>query len=306
MEQMGAEDSGVDVRRTATGKVRAGRSHVDLARPEQSGADPGLFGPDSVTWQVVADPVLVLGGVRSLLLQALHPVAMAGVADHSGFREDPWGRLLRTAEYVGATTYGTTLEAQRAAARVRGVHRRVRGVEAMSGRAYRADDQDLLLWVHCAEVESFLSTVRRCGARLEPGAADRYYAEQVTSAELVGLDPEIVPASEAQMREYFATMRPQLRLSSQAREVARFIVTPPMKRPIVYAGRPLWAGFTALAFGMLPRWARRMYGLPGLPTTDVTASVQGRALRTALLALPRSLREGPHLTAAKERLGLSD
>lgn len=271
----------------------------------ESGADPGLFGPDSVTWQVVADPVLWLAGVRSLLLQALHPVAMAGVADHSGFRDDPWGRLMRTAEYIGVTTYGTTVEAHRAAARIRGVHRRLRGVEPASGRAYRADDPDLLLWVHCAVVESFLSTVQRCGARLGPGAADRYYAEQVTSAELVGIDPEVVPASEAQMREYFVAMRPVLRLSPQAREVARFIVLPPIERPAVYAGRPLWAAFAGLAFAMLPRWARRMYALPGLPTTDVAASLQGRALRTSMLALPRSMREGPHLTAAKQRLGLT-
>ena len=107
------------------------------------------------------------------------------------------------------------------------------------------------------------------------------------------------------MRNYFATMQPQLRLSPQAREVARFIVLPPMDRPIVYAGRPLWAGLAGLAFAMLPRWARRMYNLPGLPTTDLAASLQGRALRTSLLALPRSMREGPHLTAAKERLGLT-
>src|SRR3954452_7150705 len=177
MEQMRAHDKDISVRGTGTGKARAIRAVETQAPPETPAGDPGLFGPDSITWQVVGDPVLVLGGVRSLLLQALHPVAMAGVADHSGFREDPWGRLLRTAEYVGATTYGTTLEARRAAARVRGVHRRISGVEAVSGRAYRADDEDLLLWVHCAEVESFLSTVRRCGARLGTGAADRYYAE---------------------------------------------------------------------------------------------------------------------------------
>jgi uncharacterized protein (DUF2236 family) len=175
----------------------------------------------------------------------------------------------------------------------------------MSGRAYRADDADLLLWVHCAVVESFLSTVQRCGVRLGPGAADRYYAEQVISAELVGIDPDMVPASEAEMRNYFATMRPQLRLSPQAREVARFIMLPPIKPPVVYVARPLWAGFAGLAFAMLPRWARRMYYLPGLPTTDLAASLQGRALRTSLSALPRSMREGPHLTAAKERLGLT-
>jgi uncharacterized protein (DUF2236 family) len=275
------------------------------AAPVGSGADPGLFGPDSVTWQVVAEPILWLAGVRSLLLQALHPVAMAAVADHSGFREDPWGRLMRTSQYVGVTTYGTTLEAHRAAARIRGVHRRLRGVEPLSGRAYRADDPDLLLWVHCAVVESFLTTVQRCGAHLGTDAADRYYAEQVTSAALVGIDPDVVPASEAQMREYFASMRPQLRLSPQAQQVARFIILPPLDRPLVYVGRPVWAGFATLAFAMLPRWARRMYHLPGVPTTDLAASLQGQVLRTALQTLPRTMREGPHMTAAKERLGIT-
>jgi uncharacterized protein (DUF2236 family) len=302
---MGAEGRGFDAGR-AVGDEGATDVHELLTPPEEPSADPGLFGPDSVTWQVIADPVLVLGGVRSLLLQALHPVAMSAVADHSSFREDPWGRLLRTAEYVGATTYGTTLEAQRAAARVRGVHRRIRGVEPASGRAYRADDPDLLLWVHCAEVESFYSTVQRCGAGLGPDAGDRYYAEQVTGAELIGIDPEVVPTTEAAMREYFATIRPQLGLSPQAREVARFVMLPPIERPMVYAGRPLWAAFAGLAFAMLPRWARRMYSLPGLPTTDLVASLQGRALRSALMTLPRSRREGPHLTAAKTRLGITD
>jgi uncharacterized protein (DUF2236 family) len=265
-------------------------------------ADPGLYGPDSVTWQVVADPVLVLGGVRSLLLQALHPVAMTAVVEHSGFQDDPWGRLIRTAEYVGVTTYGTTLQAQRAAARVRGVHRKVRGIEPVSGRAYRADDQDLLLWVHCCEVESFFTTVQRCGGRLGRAAADRYYAEQVTGAELLGLDGASVPSTAAQMDAYFARMRPQLRLSDPAKLAARFVLAPPMSRPVVYAGRPAWAAVAGLAFAMLPRWARRIYRLPGLPATDVTASAQGRALRTALMALPRSVREGPHLRSARERL----
>jgi uncharacterized protein (DUF2236 family) len=115
--------------------------------------DPGLFGPDSVTWQLHADPAVALGGLRALMLQTLHPLAMAGVAEHSDFRDDPWGRLFRTADYIAAVTYGTTEEAHRAAARVRRVHRRLRGVEPESGRGYRVDDPALLLWVHCCEVD---------------------------------------------------------------------------------------------------------------------------------------------------------
>src|ERR1700712_3396431 len=105
-------------------------------------ADPGIYGPGSVTWRVHADPLLGLGGLRALYLQAIHPLAMAGVAAHSDFRADPWGRLFRTAQYIGTVTYGTTLEARRAAARVRGVHRTVQGIEPVSGRPYRASDPE--------------------------------------------------------------------------------------------------------------------------------------------------------------------
>ena len=110
-------------------------------------ADPGLYGPDSVTWRVHADPSMALAGLRALLLQAVHPLAMSGVAQHSDFREDPWGRLFRTAEYVGVTTFGTTEHARRAGAKVRGIHRRLGGIEPESGIGYRVNDPELLRWV---------------------------------------------------------------------------------------------------------------------------------------------------------------
>src|SRR3954468_20173116 len=116
--------------------MRAGRRRVRLV---PMAPDPGLFGPDSVTWRIHADPVMALGGLRALLLQAVHPVAMAGVAGHSGFRDDPWGRFLRTANYVAVVSFGAVAEAERAAARVRGLHRRVRGVEPESGTPYSGD-----------------------------------------------------------------------------------------------------------------------------------------------------------------------
>jgi uncharacterized protein (DUF2236 family) len=152
--------------------------------PTAEAPDPGLHGPDSVTWRVHADPSMALAGLRALLLQALHPLAMHGVIAHSDFRADPWGRLFRTAEYVGVTTYGTTEQARRAGARVRGIHRRLGGIEPESGTAYRVDDPALLRWVHCVEVESFLSTALRCGLRLSEADQDRYYTEQLRSAEL--------------------------------------------------------------------------------------------------------------------------
>jgi uncharacterized protein (DUF2236 family) len=251
-------------------------------------ADPGLYGPDSVTWRVHGDPVMALAGPRALLLQALQPEAMAGVAGSSGFRDDPWGRLHRTAEYVGVTTFGSTEEAERAGAKVRGIHRRL-----------GLDDPHLLLWVHCTEVESFLTTVTRCGLRLSGDDQDRYYREQVANAQLVGLDA--APDSRVAMADYFRSMRAELEVTPAARDAARFILSPPL-RGRLSALKPAWFGIAGVSIGMLPRWARRMYRLPGLPTTDIGATAAGIALRTSLLALPADPRHGPHYRSAQERL----
>ncbi len=269
--------------------------------------DPGIFGPQSVTWRVHADPLLALGGLRALLLQALHPLAMAGVAAHSEFRADPWGRLVRTARYVGTVTYGTTADAHRAAARVRGLHRTVTGVEPVSNRAYSASDPELLTWVHVTEVDSFLTTARRGGLALTDAEADRYVAEQAEAGALLGVPPELAPESVAQIEAYYARMRPELTVGAQAREAARFVMHPPMPRKVALLtpARPAWYGLGTLAFALLPRWARRMYRLPGLPMTDVTAALAVRGLHTGLMLLPAARRDGPALTAAKERLGLS-
>jgi uncharacterized protein (DUF2236 family) len=268
--------------------------------------DPGLFGPDSVTWRVHADPTLPLAGLRALLLQAVHPLALAGVVQNSDFRDDPWGRLFRTAEYVGVTTFGTTRDARRAAARVRGIHRRLSGVEPESGQAYRVDDPELLRWVHCCEVESFLSTAVRCGLRLSRAERDRYYEEQLVSAELVGLRRADVPSSVAEFDAYFASVQPQLRVTAEARRTARFVLWPPMPALVAYGtpARGAWVALAAAAAAMLPRWARRLYALPGIPTTDVAATAAGVAFRSGLLVVPDRLRQGPHVKEARERLGL--
>ncbi len=275
--------------------------HPDVA------TDPGLYGPDSVTWRVHADPSMALAGLRALLLQSVHPLAMSGVEQHSDFRSDPWGRLFRTADYVAVTTYGTTEQARRAGARVRGVHRKLAGVEPESGTAYRVDDPELLRWVHCVEAESFLSTAVRCGLRLSPAERDRYYAEQTVGASLVGLDPAAVPGSVSEMANYLRDMQPQLRVGAAARRAARFILWPPMPSRVQLGtpARPAWVALATAAFAMLPPWARRLYSLPGLPTTDLAATAAGLAFRTGVLVVPDSLRSGPHLKDARERLGLA-
>ena len=267
--------------------------------------DPGLFGPDSVTWRVHGDPSMALAGLRALLLQAVHPLAMAGVIQHSDFRADPWGRLFRTAEYVGVTTFGTSVEAKRAGAKVRGIHGKLAGIEPESGLSYRVNDPELLRWVHCCEAESFLSTAVRCGLRLSRAEQDRYYAEQTRQAALVGLDPTDVPGDSASMVDYFQDMRPQLHVTAEARRTVSFVLWPPMPTRVRLGtpARPAWAALAAASVAMLPRWARRLYRLPGVPTTDLGATVAGLAFRSGLLVVPGRLRNGPHLKAAQQRMG---
>lgn len=264
----------------------------------------GLFGPDSVSWLVHADPVLIVGGIRALLLQALHPLAMAGVAEHSGFRDDPWGRLGRTAEFVGTLTYGTRREAVKAAARVRGVHRGLAGIEPEFGTPYRVDDPALLLWVHACEVDSFLSTARRARAPIDDQQADQYLAEQVRAAELVGVPAADVPSTVADLATYFTDVAPMLRCTAAAREGSRFLLLPPMPTwvSVLTPARPAWGSVAGLAFELLPRWARRMYGLPTLAPSQATATASLRALRGGLSRLPERWREGPNLREARARL----
>lgn len=270
-------------------------------------SDLGLFGPESVTWRVHGDPTGMIGGLRALYLSALHPVVMAGVALNSTYRTDPIGRLNRTGEYLAVTTYGTSEDAARVAARVRGVHRRLRAVDPDTGEERRVDEPELLLWVHCVEIDSFLSVARRGGLRLSDAEADRYVAEQVGAARLVGIDPARidVPRDVASLRAYFEEMRPRLRATGPAYDVVRFLAAPPMPGWVRYGtpAAPSWAALATLGFATLPSWARRLYShVPSVFTTDLGATLGVRALRTAALALPAAVREGPQYRAAKERV----
>jgi uncharacterized protein (DUF2236 family) len=262
--------------------------------------DLGLFGPHSVSWRVHAEPILWIAGLRALYLQALLPRAVAGVVQNSDFRTDSWGRLMRTAEYVGTVVYGTTDQARHAGARVRGLHSRLRATDPATGEQFRIDEPELLLWVHVTEVESFVTTARRSGLALTEAEVDKYLAEQVRAAGLVGLDPAVVPASAAAVEDYYALMRPALALTPPAIDVARFLAVPPMPRGLGWTpARPAWMGIAAAGFGLLPRWARRLYRLPGLPTTDIAATLAARAGRLAMRAVP--LKPGPIYTDAMRR-----
>ncbi|NUT53936.1 MAG: DUF2236 domain-containing protein [Saccharothrix sp.] len=265
----------------------------------------GFFGPDSVTWRVHSDPTFSVGGLRALLLQALHPVAMDGVARFSGgFREAPWPRLIRTAVYVDTLTFGTRTEALRAVERVRGIHERLVGTEETTGRTYRVDDPDLLLWVHCCEVDSLLSVARRGGLPLTDDDADRYVAEQVTAAELIGVPTPDVPASVAELAAYFEDVRPLLAVTPAAREAYRLILLPPMKTWVRYLtpAQPAWGGLAGLAMALLPPWARQLVSLPGLAVTDVAATAALRAFRQTMLRLPQRARRSPIVWGGYERV----
>ena len=157
--------------------------------------DEGLFGPASVCWHLHADPVMLIGGLRALMVQALEPRAMAAVDQHSKYRTDPWGRLERTTEFVMTTTYGDTTSAEAAAARVRKVHERIRGVDPVTCRPYAGNDPDLLLWIHAVEVDSFLGAYRTYAGRVSNRDADRYVVEMGRVAEMVELPPGMAPTT---------------------------------------------------------------------------------------------------------------
>jgi uncharacterized protein (DUF2236 family) len=277
-------------------------------------ADTGLFGPNSVTWRVHAEPVLMLGGLRSLFLQALHPRAMAGVAQHSSYKGDPWGRLLRTVDYVGTTIFGTTAQAEAAGRRVRAIHARLTATDPFTGERFRLDEPALLRWVHVTEVDSYADTARRAGVRLSDAHWDRYWDEQRRTAALVGLDPATVPGSVGEADDYVAAVRPQLRMTREAADTLVFLATPPppwrsgggwLRSAAKFAGRAPFRvasfGVAVTAFSLLPPWARRMYGGLGLPVTDLAASASARSLRLAMAALPHRVYEGPLYQEAMAR-----
>ncbi|MEE1940175.1 oxygenase MpaB family protein [Streptomyces sp. TRM 70361] len=240
---------------------------------------PRWFGPDRPIRTVHGDAAMFAGGLRALLLQSLHPLAMAAVAAHSGYRGDPWGRLQRTSTFLAVTTFGTAEDAHRAVERVRAVHRRVRGRTA-DGQEYAAGDPRLLGWVHAAEVDSFLNAHRRYGARpLEEAAYDGYVADTARVAAALGIpDP---PTDQAGLAARLESYRPELRATAQARDAARFLLLRP---PLPWAARPPYAVLAAGAVTLLPHWARGPLRLPYLPL------VEEAAVRPAGRTLTRTIR----------------
>ncbi|MGH8780645.1 oxygenase MpaB family protein [Paraburkholderia sp.] len=230
---------------------------LDLSSPP---GDPGLFGPDAVCWQVHGDfTSMMVGGISALLLQALHPLALAGVWDHSTFRTDILGRLRRTATFITGTTYGNRRDALALIERVKTIHLGVTGT-APDGRAYRASDPALLTWVHVAEVSSFLAAhLRYMNPALSVQAQDQYFAETARIAELLGAVD--VPHSRAAIEAYLLKMQPELEVGPRTQEVVRILMN---ARAPSAAMRPAGALMLNAGVDLLPDWAQRMFGFDRL------------------------------------------
>jgi uncharacterized protein (DUF2236 family) len=260
----------------------AGDDHRD--KHDRIHFSPGdrWFEPGSAIQRVHGDASMFVGGLRALLLQSLHPQAMAAVAGHSGYRGDPWGRLQRTSTFLAVTTFGTAADAERVVGHVRDVHERVRGKDE-DGVPYRASDPHLLDWVHVAEVDSFLRAHQLYGENpLDDAGCDEYVAQAaVVARKLGGAD---VPTDVASLQRALARYRGELRGTQAARDAARFLLVHP---PLPLAARMPYGALAGAGVAMLPRWTRRPLGLPYAPPVEATVvrasgHAMVRAIRWAL------------------------
>jgi uncharacterized protein (DUF2236 family) len=246
----------------------------------------GWFAADRPVRRVHADASMFAGGIRALLLQSLHPLAMAAVAGHSGYRGDPWGRLQRTSYFLAVTTFGQAGDAAEAIARVRAVHQQITGTAA-DGRAYAACDPRLLTWVHIAETDSFLRAHARFGAQpLDQAGRDGYVADMARIG--AGLGVPNPPRTEAELTERINAYRPELAATAQARDAARFLLLHP---PLPVIARAPYAVLAASAVSLLPGWARQQLRLPRLPVSETVlvrpaGHAMVHAIRWAITAPP--------------------
>jgi uncharacterized protein (DUF2236 family) len=261
-------------------------------------ADDGFFGPASVTWRVNGDLSSIVAGLRALLVQALHPLAMAGVDQHSDWRRDPVGRLAATSAYLATVSLGDRAAAERAAARVRRIHEHVRGTDPVTGLPYAASDPALLLWVHAVLVESTMVACELFGTPLSPQDGDRYVAEMAVAAELVGVPAALVPSSAGELRQYLSSVQNELRPTPAAAEAAAFLLDPPGLDPDI---AEIWQDVRDGTVAALPEWVREMYGYraPG----DLTPA-RRTEIRQALGVLDVVFLGEPGVLEARQRIAL--
>jgi uncharacterized protein (DUF2236 family) len=289
--------------------------------PTRDPGDPGLTGPGSASWQVIGEPAAIAGGLRALLVQVAHPLAMAGVADHSAFREDPLGRLQRTSAYVTTTTFGSTHEALVVSQRVRAVHPRVQGV-APDGRPYRADDPRLLTWVsialtssflaadqlwspdpvHGARADAFVAEQSRIGALLDPRVDLRAILGDPAAQEelregrvpLPMIDDGSLPTSVAALGEVLASFADELGVNHQGRDALRFLRKPPIPR----AAR---GGYRALLAGAIGSLTPGLRSALELERSELAARNAVRRAGVALLLMRATTGTSPSMDAAHAR-----
>ncbi len=248
----------VALRDRVAGKDNAAKAALIWAKPGER-----WFTETDPIWRVHADAAMFVAGIRALLLQSLHPLAMAGVAGHSGYKGDPWGRLQRTSTFLATTTFGTIEDADALIARIRGIHEGVRG-KAPDGRPYSASDPHLLKWVHIAEADSFLQAHQQYAVTpLTPAEADSYVAQSCVVATRLGvIDP---PTTVAELDAAIASYRPELESTAAARDAARFLLLHP---PLPWSAQPGYGALAGAAVALLPMWARRHLALPYLPLAE--------------------------------------
>jgi len=264
--------------------------------PDQP-ADDGFFGPASVAWRISGDLSAPVAGLRALMIQALHPLAMAGVDQHSDWRSDPVGRLAATSAYLATITFGERAAAERAAARVRRIHEHVTGVDPVTGKAYAASDPALLLWVHAALVDSNVAARALFGTALGADDADRYIEEMVVAAELVGVSAELVPDSAAALARYLAGIRPQLACTPAARESMAYLLDPPGLDEEI---GEIWQDIREATLISLPDWARQLYGYSAPELTGQ----RREEIRQALGVLDAVYLGEPGVLEARQRITL--
>lgn len=246
-----------------------------LARSLEYEGDPGLFGPESVSWRVIGDPASFVGGTRALLIQAAHPEVVAGVGDHSKYREDPLGRLSRTSAYVTATTYGAMPEVERAVAQVRRVHRSISGVSSR-GIDYDAADPGYSAWVHNALTDSFLVANQTFGANvLSPEDADRFVLEQTRVGAMLDSDP--MPTT-AEAVAGWIEGHPGVAPSPEMRDAVDFLADPPLEPGLRMGYKLLFEG----AVATIPIRLRDVLGLTKTPGAITACRAVVAGLRWAL------------------------
>jgi uncharacterized protein (DUF2236 family) len=263
----------IALRNRVAGQDNAAKAAVIWDKPGQR-----WFSAGDPIWRVHADASMFAAGIRALLLQSLHPLAMAGVAAHSGYKGDPWGRLQRTSTFLATTTFGTIEDAAALIETITEIHQRVRG-RAPDGRAYAASDPHLLKWVHIAEADSFLRTYQRYGRTpLSAAEADLYVAQSSVVATSLGVleAPKTVAELDAAIESY----RPELAGTPAARDAARFLLLHP---PLPWSARPGYGALAGAGVALLPQWARQQLGLPCLPVAERAIALPLGAAATSVI-----------------------